>query len=233
MIDPPPRNRLRLISLLGIGLACAGPAPDAELFDHDITSVERPWTNEAFDDDADKFTFAVFGDLNGGERARVFDVAVEQLSLLRPDLIVSVGDLIDAATEDVAALSAEWDDFDDRAGRASAPVFRVGGNHDLTGQVLRDVWSARYGPHYYHFLYKDVLFLLLDTEDHTDERMREIYQARAAALDATARGVEGAQEMEYYRTTSIWMRKIRWTIMSDCSMGLGYRPRNTIPVTIT
>ena len=193
MIDPSPQTRLRLIPILGLGLACAGsaPTPDAESFDHDITSVERPWTNAAFDGDADKFTFAVFGDLNGGERARVFDVAVEQLSLLRPDLIVSVGDLIDAATEDVAALSAEWDDFDDRAGEASAPVFRVGGNHDLTGQVLRDVWSARYGPHYYHFLYKNVLFLVLDTEDHTDERMREIYQARARSVGCCGTGRRG------------------------------------------
>ena len=150
-------------------MLAASPAPSAELFDHDLTSVGKPWTNDAFEGDVDKFTFAVFGDLNGGERAGVFDVAVEQLSLLRPDLILGVGDLIDAPTEDVAALSAEWDDFDQRAGRASAPVFRVGGNHDLTGQVLRDIWSDRYGPHYYHFLYKNVLFLVLDTEDHTDE----------------------------------------------------------------
>lgn len=198
MIDPPIQRMRWLIPLLGIGLACAGPDPNAESFEHDITTAERPWTNEAFDNDADKFTFAVFGDLNGGERAGVFAVAVEQLSLLRPDLILSVGDLIDAATENVAALSAEWDHFDERAGRASAPVFRLGGNHDLTGQVLRDLWSQRYGPRYYHFLYKNVLFLVLDTEDHTDERMREIYDARAAAIEASAQGVEGASEMEYY-----------------------------------
>lgn len=96
-------------------------------------------------------------------------------------------------------MSREWDEFDTRAGELSAPVFRVGGNHDLTGAVLRDVWVERYGPTYYHFVYKNVLFLVLDTEDHTDERMGEIFRARNAVIEASARGDAGVQEMEYYR----------------------------------
>lgn len=199
MIFPSALAIRRALPLLTVAVGCAGPAPAPEGFEHDLTSAVTPWTHDVFDDEEGKFMFAVFADLNGGERARIFEVATQQLSLLRPEFILSVGDLIDGASEDVAALSIEWDDFDARAERASAPVFRVGGNHDLTGQVLRDVWLERYGPRYYHFVYKNVLFLVLDTEDHTDERMREIYLARAAAIDASARGVEGAQDMEYYR----------------------------------
>ncbi len=183
-----------------LGLACgrAAPAEFDDPFVHSLSSSEVPWTGTAFDGAPDKFTFAVFGDLNGGERPGVFEIAVAQLSLLRPELIVGVGDLIDGPKEDITALNAEWDSFDQRAARASAPVFRVGGNHDLTGQVLRDVWSDRYGPRYYSFIYKDVLFLVLDTEDHTAARMSEIFDARTAALDAIARGLD-ATEMKYYQ----------------------------------
>lgn len=189
---------LALVGGLLTGCTAPSATPPADPFHNDLESSSAPWTGEDFDNAADKFTFAVFSDLNGGERAGVFEVAVEQMSLLRPELILSVGDLIDAATEDVPALSAEWDEFDRRANQASAPVFRVGGNHDLTGQILRDLWTERYGPRHYHFVYKDVLFLVLDTDDHTDERMREIYDARSAAIDAADRGLPGASEMEYY-----------------------------------
>jgi hypothetical protein len=169
------------------------------VFQGDPASPPSPWSHERFDDNAGQFTFAVFSDLNGGEREGVFAVAAAQLALLRPELVVSVGDLIDGPTQDVENLTREWDAFDERARVIPAPVFRVGGNHDLTGQVLRDVWADRYGPHYYHFVYKDVLFLVLDTEDHTPERMREILEARSAAVAALDAGVEGAQDMDYYR----------------------------------
>jgi Calcineurin-like phosphoesterase len=182
--------------LLVLAPGCARPpAP----FEHEVTGAERPWTGEAFDTAAGKFTFAVFSDLNGGERPGIFDVAVQQLSLLRPELILSVGDLIDGATAEPAALAAEWDAFDARARRASAPVFRVGGNHDLTGSVLRDVWERRFGRTYYHFVYKDVLFLVLDTEDNTAQRTSEMFEARNRAIAAQERGDPGQDTLEYYR----------------------------------
>ena len=168
-------------------------------FDHEINGPSTPWTHDRFDNSEGKFTFAIFSDLNGGERERVFEVAIEQLSLLRPELILSVGDLIDGATQNPERLAEEWDRFDSRASRATAPVFRVGGNHDLTSQTLRDVWIERYGARYYHFVYKNVLFLVLDTEDHTDERMQEVFEARQAAVKMMEEDPAAAREMEYFR----------------------------------
>ena len=183
--------------VLALLLGCSGPAP--QTLQHDFTTGATPWSHDRFDDGEGKFTFAIFSDLNGGERERVFEVAVAQLSLLRPELILSVGDLIPGGSEDRTQLTREWDDFDARASQATAPVFRVAGNHDLTNQTMQDVWAERYGARYYHFVYKNVLFLILDTEDYTAERMREIYLARAAALEVEAEDPAGAQQMEYYQ----------------------------------
>ena len=148
----------------------------------DINGTTAIRTHENFDSVDDKFTFAVFSDLTGGERPKIFEIAVAQLNLLRPELIINVGDLIEGDSGTADGLNAEWDWFDERAKRARAPIFYAGGNHDLTGEMLQKVWDERYGRSYYHFVYKDVLFLVLDTEDNTPERMQEIFELRNAAI---------------------------------------------------
>lgn len=177
---------------LAVCLCMAGCGNDADeqaaTFDHDVVGDTQPWTHENFDAGDDKFTFAVFSDLTGGERPNIFEIAMAQLNLLRPELIINVGDLIEGGTEELADLDRQWDSFDERANRAIAPVFYVGGNHDRTGQVMQRVWDERIGPGYYNFRYKDVLFLVLDTEDNTPERVREINEARNHALQFAQAG---------------------------------------------
>lgn len=161
--------------------ACVDGAK-SPVFDHNIPKSVKPWTHTNFDNAEDKFTFALFSDLTGGERDRIYEVAVAQLNLLRPELIVNVGDLIAGGSDDPTEWNRQWDSFDERADRALAPVFYTGGNHDLTGKMARDVWAERLGQRYYHFVYKNVLFLVLDTEDYTSERAAEIEQIRNEAI---------------------------------------------------
>jgi hypothetical protein len=127
------------------------PSP---IFTHDINSDKTPWTKEAFDNDSEKFSFAVHSDLTGGERPRIYEVAVAQLNLMRPELIVNVGDLIEGGALDSASWAQQWDSFDSRTEAAKAPVFYTGGNHDLTGNFAQGIWKERYGKNYYHFIYE-------------------------------------------------------------------------------
>ena len=128
----------------------------------------------------------------------MFEIAVAQLNLLRPELIINVGDLIDGGTEDLDEIAAQWESFDSRAEKARAPIFYVGGNHDLTGSVLQAAWDDRIGPRYYHFVYKNVLFLVLDTEDNTPERTQEIFEIRQAGIEVYMNeGPEAFAETEY------------------------------------
>ncbi len=189
-----------LVSILCVLLGCSRSpdSQDKQEFRHDVTDVALPWTNENFDAADDKFTFAIFSDLTGGEREHIFKIAVAQLSLLRPEFIINVGDLIEGGTEDLAEIDRQWNSFNERANRAKAPVFYVGGNHDLTGAVLQGVWDERYGRSYYHFTYKNTLFLVLDTEDNTPEKMQEILEARNEALKiAEEEGWDAFAETKY------------------------------------
>ena len=80
----------------------------------------------------------------------------------------------------------------------AAPIFYVGGNHDLTGSVLQRVWDERVGRRYYHFVYKNVLFLVLDTEDNSPERAQEIFEIRTAALEIVKKkGMVAFPDTEY------------------------------------
>jgi 3',5'-cyclic AMP phosphodiesterase CpdA len=175
--------RFATLFIFAASVAGCSAATDEPAFQHEFAGDLRPWTDETFDSSDDKFMFAVFSDLTGGEREGVFATAVAQLNLLRPELIINVGDLIEGGSEDLAEIAAQWDSFDERAERARAPVFYVGGNHDLTGTVLQGVWDERIGRRYYHFVYKDVLFLVLDTEDNTPERTQEIFDIRKAGIE--------------------------------------------------
>ena len=169
-------------------------------FDHDLTTQHTPWSGEPTGKPSDQFTFAIIGDLNSGERAGVLEVAVEQLNLLRPEFILSIGDLVEGGTEDTIQLTKEYDHFDERVSKAKAPFFHIGGNHDLTNPLMRQYWEHRYGKRYYHFSYQNVLFLMMDSEDYSEPRMWEIYKARKHALELLDSGrEEEAQQTEYFK----------------------------------
>lgn len=195
------RQLSSLLMMLIIISACTGipqTEPEAAVFQHGFSTPVVPWTHDDFDDEPGKFTFAIFSDLTGGERDGVFEVAVEQLRLLRPELIISVGDLIDGGSTDHQKLNLEWDSFDERANRAHAPVFHVGGNHDLTNPDMWQVWEERYGKRYYHFIYKNVLFLVFDTEDNPPDLQQYIHEIRLEAINVfETQGWEAYAQTEY------------------------------------
>jgi len=195
-------NSWRFVLVLGLVLATSC---QTEPFQSQVDYEVKPWNHRQFDTQPDKFTFAVFSDLTGRERDGIYEVAIMQLNLLRPELIVNVGDLVEGNSDDPAEWNRQWDWFDKRASGARAPVFYTGGNHDLTGELAQRIWKERLGPDYYHFLYKNVLFLILNTEDHTPERMTEIQQIRNQALETMEK--EGREAFDQTAYASLPERK--------------------------
>lgn len=157
----------------------------------DSTASAVPWTHLDFFADPDDFQFAIVSDRTGGLRPGVFATAVDRLNLLNPEFVMCVGDLIEGYTEDEAKLEREWAAFDEIVDRLEMPFFYAPGNHDIGNPVMAQKWQARRGPAYYHFLYRDVLFLVLNTEDPppthiSDEQVAYVEAALASVEDPRA-----------------------------------------------
>jgi UDP-2,3-diacylglucosamine pyrophosphatase LpxH len=94
-----------------------------------------------------------------------FKIAIDQLKLLQPEFVINVGDLIEGYSDDKSELNAEWDEADSMLKDLGIPFFRTPGNHDISNKAAQQVWRERYGSTYYHFVYNNTLFLVLDSED--------------------------------------------------------------------
>ena len=132
----------------------------------DIPTNQKPWNNLDWNNGKDNFQFAIVTDRTGGHRPGVFLDGIKKLNLLQPEFVMSVGDLIEGYTEDTGILDAEWNEFMGFIDHLEAPFFYVPGNHDITNKVMEDKWKEIFGVTYYHFKYKDVLFLCLNSEDN-------------------------------------------------------------------
>src|SRR5438128_1581230 len=125
----------------------------------------NPWNHLKLNNDPGVFRFAIVTDRTGGARSGIFERAVDQINLLQPEFVVSIGDLIQGGSEEGAKIDKQWREFNSFIAKLQMPFFYVPGNHDLYNKVMEQRWHAQFGRLYYHFVYKDVLFLLLNTED--------------------------------------------------------------------
>ena len=166
-----PHDVLPLVSIVMLCAAACTPteAPEsgtAFSYDETVLTAATPWTSENFQNDPDEFQFVIIGDRTAGANAQgTFGLAVDQLNLLQPEFVINVGDVIEGYSDDAAELNAEWDEFDQLLAPLEMPFFRTPGNHDIANETAAEVWRARHGATYYHFVYKDVLFLVLNSED--------------------------------------------------------------------
>lgn len=145
--------------------SCAIYALDREGVVVHIDPETNPWTNLDLNNDPDNFQFAIVSDRTGGHRPGVFEDAITKLNLLQPEFVMSVGDLIEGYSDNRTALEDQWTEFDGFVHKLEMPFFYVPGNHDISNETMHELWEERLGRPYYHFVYRDVLFLCLNTED--------------------------------------------------------------------
>ncbi|HEY2787265.1 MAG TPA: metallophosphoesterase [Fimbriiglobus sp.] len=129
------------------------------------TGDKNPWTSLKPNVGEDQFQFVVVSDRTGGHRDKIFSRAIQQINLLQPEFVVTVGDLIEGYSTDMEKVKAQWDELDSYVKKLEMPFFYVPGNHDVNNRQQVAYWGGRYGKRYYHFTYKNVFFLCLDTED--------------------------------------------------------------------
>jgi len=160
---------LVIVILLGCNLTDQSSKQQITVFKYDKTAIPnaKPWTHENFKNNPDNFQFAIIGDRTGGANVQgTFRLAMDQINLLQPEFVINVGDIIEGYTEDRGELSEMWEETDVYVGNLQMPFFRTRGNHDVSNALARELWAERYGPNYYYFVYGNVLFMVLDSEDN-------------------------------------------------------------------
>ncbi|MBI1832516.1 MAG: metallophosphoesterase [Planctomycetes bacterium] len=158
----------------------------------------NPWTHLRLNNAPENFHFVVVSDRTGGNRGRIFSQAVEQINLLQPTFVVCVGDLIQGYSKDEASLAAQWKEFQTYTSKLQMPFFYVPGNHDVANPTETDVWKGRFGRSYYHFLYKDTLFLAVNSDDPSEEK---------------AKGKISPEQLEYFQKVLKDNASVRWTFV--------------------
>jgi len=136
-----------------------------DVFKSAIDTKEKPWTNLDFYNDPDNFQFAIVTDRNGGNRPLIFEDAVNKLNIMYPEFVLSVGDLINGYTKDTNQIKKEWNEVNNIIDNLKMPFFYLPGNHDITNKVMAKEWEKRYGKRYYYFIYKNTLFIIMDSND--------------------------------------------------------------------
>lgn len=202
-IAPPYFPRVLLILLLA-AFARPGAAHDAtEHFESDVTTEAKPWTHLEFQNDPDNFQFAVVSDRTGSPRKGVWEDAIKKLNWMMPEFVLSVGDLIRGTSESADTNAAEWDEMMEMLSPLKMPFFFVPGNHDIQmkwieGRVQPEdmlaEWNARFGTTHYSFVYKDVLFVALFSNDGKEQYISE-------------------EQAAYFEKTVAAHPDVRWTFL--------------------
>jgi 3',5'-cyclic AMP phosphodiesterase CpdA len=184
-------SSLFLLVLVVILVGCAGVEPDFKIHASDGAN---PWTHLNLYNSPDNFQFAIVADRTGGHRPPVFADAVDKLNLLKPEFVLSIGDLIEGYTHDEDEISLQWDELDSIVNKLQMPFFYVPGNHDISNAAMAGKWQQRLGPSYYHFVYRNVLFLCLNTQD------------------GSSRWIDDGQ-MRYFRKVLRENSDVHWTLV--------------------
>lgn len=177
--------------VIAAAIALSGCCPKLSI---DKSGDVHPWTHLNLANKARNFQFAIVADRTGKHRPGVFAEAVDKLNLLKPEFVLSIGDYIEGKIEDNAELDRQWDEFDSLVQKLEMPFFYLPGNHDISNAVMAEKWRQRLGQSYYHFVYRNVLFLCLNTEDPSKRSISD-------------------SQLDYFRNVLDSHSHVRWTLV--------------------
>lgn len=160
------RNRdfLLAVALAMVMFSCNTP----KVFTTNVDTSKSPWTNLRFNNDPQNFQFALISDRTGGNRPGIFEEGIKKLNLMQPEFVLNIGDLLPGYTTDTSIIRRDWEEVNGIIAKLTMPFFYLPGNHDITNSTMGKVWEERFGSRYYSFVYKNCLFVVLDTNDDRD-----------------------------------------------------------------
>jgi hypothetical protein len=211
-------RRIALLACLWTLGSAQGSAQDPDRLQTDRPGrelLDLPAEDEAF-------IFAVFGDRTGGpaDGVKILAQAVADVNLVQPDLVMTVGDLINGYNTRPEWM-AQMTEFTDIMDRLLCPWYPVAGNHDVywrgAGRPEREHegdYEAHFGPLWYALRHKDCWFLSLYTDEgnpKTGERnfskaeCQRMSPEQMAFLDQTLKRASDARHVFVFLHHPRWL----------------------------
>lgn len=218
---PLPTGLCVLLFLSAVVFAIAHPgetkADDARF----TTSRPSPLTLP-LPEEKNAFFFVVFGDRTTGppEGIQVLAQAVKDVNLLAPDLVMTVGDLVQGYTDEPHWL-VEATEYKATMSPLKCPWFPVVGNHDLywRGKGERPkgenehLFETHFGPLWYAFEHKNSWFIALDSDEGDPTTGDHAFDHPAAQTMSEAQFTWLTQTLERARSAEnifVFLHHPRW-----------------------
>jgi hypothetical protein len=189
----------------------------------------NPFTHTRFNNRPSTFRFAIVTDRTGGAREGVFEKAVDQLNLMQPEFVLCVGDLISGSFDPKAVkkIEREWKQFNGFTAKLEMPFFYLPGNHDIRTDMTEKRWKEQFGRTYYHFTYKNTLFLMLNTEEQPPQvNGGKFTEAQIAYAKKVLRENRGVRWTFVFFHRPVWtyagVAKTGWLDIEDALRGRNY-----------
>jgi len=151
----------QLLSLMLVLAACAAAAGEPVI----ARSLARIEVTPAVCDRS--FDFIVVGDTQSNKQLAyqtdLFKGMIAEWNVLRPALIVEIGDLILGGAAE--GIPVQWDLFEETIAAIEPPYFPIPGNHDINDADTERMWLDRMGPTHYSFRYGNSRFIILNSEE--------------------------------------------------------------------
>jgi len=106
--------------------------------------------------------FAIISDRTGGHQPGIYEQVVAEVARMKPDFVMTVGDMIEGYSEDTSRVKAEWDEYLSLLEPLAMPIHFTPGNHDIWDSTSQVLYERYLGDPYYSFTVEGVHFVVLD-----------------------------------------------------------------------
>jgi hypothetical protein len=106
--------------------------------------------------------FAILGDRAGEPQPGIYGQIVNETERLRPDFVMTVGDMIEGYPEDSNQIIAKWYEYDSIVAPLSPTIYFTPGNNDIWSDLSEKMYRRHVDAPYHSFDHGGIHFVILD-----------------------------------------------------------------------